>query len=185
MRLFIAVNISENNHKKIAGIRTILKKAGADIKWVTDENIHITLKFLGDTGEEKLAGIKAKIETAIAGTKQFEICLDCCGFFPSEISPRIFFIGIKNGSKNLSGIAGKLDAELSEIGFSKETRPFAAHITIGRFRSGKGSEKLAKEAVKFPGETIRETVEKISLIKSTLTPAGPVYETVEEFCLEK
>jgi len=183
MRLFIAINISEENREKIFRIQSGLKKSSADIKWVRKENLHFTLKFLGETEESVLTVLKEKINSAIADIKPFDISFSNCGFFPSEISPRIFWIGIDNGSNYLCDIAGKIDMALEKIGFPKETRPFSAHLTIGRFRSGKDTDKLIKMAKKTIFENISETVNSIFIMKSTLTPAGPVYEIVEEFRL--
>jgi len=183
MRLFIAVNISGGNREKILEIQSGLKKPGADIKWVGKENLHLTLKFLGETEENATLILKEKINSALVGIVPFQITFSNCGFFPSEISPRVLWIGIDNGSNYLRDIAGKIDTALEKIGFSKENRSFSAHLTIGRFRSGRGSDKLIKMAKKTIFEKISETVDSIFLMKSTLTPAGPMYEVVEEFHL--
>lgn len=180
MRLFIAVNISEENKNRIARIQSKLKDNIAGVKWVEKENLHLTLKFLGEVAGGRLAEIKEKIAEAGSLIKRFEIDFCNLGIFPNENFPRILWAGIEKGQPELEVLARKIEDLLQEIGFEKEKRPFSAHLTIGRFKNHRPCSLHGKNKE----EKFSQTVEKIFLIKSTLTPKGPVYEVVEKFQLE-
>ena len=191
MRLFIAVNISEENRSKIAQIQSELKKNIADVhpvrydklsngvKWIEKENLHLTLKFLGEVADEQLVSIKEKIKEVSSSIKGFEIDFCSLGVFPSETFYKILWVGIEKGQAELKNLAQRLEDLLQGIGFKKEKRPFSAHLTIGRFRKPKPCKLQGTNTE----EKFSEAVEKVSLVKSTLTPKGPIYEIIEEFKL--
>ncbi|OGS47066.1 MAG: 2'-5' RNA ligase [Elusimicrobia bacterium RIFOXYD2_FULL_34_15] len=184
MRLFVAVNISEDSKEKIFNIQTEFKRSSADVKWVEKENLHLTLKFLGEVAEDKLDSVKERIKQSFSGIKRFEICFEYTGAFPTEKFPKVLWIGISKGTVELKDISQKLENSLEELGFEKEKREFSAHLTIGRFRSNFGKEKLFDRIKKKQIEKITENIKSVFLMKSTLTPKGPIYNVIEEFQLE-
>src|SRR3989338_5342197 len=135
MRTFIAIELSEEIRNTLAQIQSHLKYASADVKWVEKDNIHLTLKFLGEVDEERCEKIKSILDEIASQTKQFEISLKDLGAFPKIDYPRVVWVGLDKGITESKELAERIDAALSEIGFQKETRPFAAHLTIGRVRS--------------------------------------------------
>ncbi|MBN1383777.1 MAG: RNA 2',3'-cyclic phosphodiesterase [Elusimicrobia bacterium] len=181
MRLFIAVNINDENKNKIVQIQTGLKNDITDIKWVEKENLHLTLKFLGEVADGRLDALKKRIKETGSLTKDFEIDFCNLGVFPKETFSRILWIGIDKGQDGLKSLAQKLEDSLEAAGFKKEKRPFSAHLTIGRFKKPKPC-KIS--GLPYKEEKFSETVEKISLVKSTLTSKGPIYEVIEGFKLE-
>ena len=142
MRLFIAIELSQTMREEISQIQTHLKYAGADVKWVEKDNIHLTLKFLGEVSEEKAGEIKQILDQIGKGTRNFEISLEAIGAFPNIEHPRVIWVGLDKGAQESTALAAKVEEALLQIGFQKETRPFAAHFTIGRVRSPKNQAAL-------------------------------------------
>jgi RNA 2',3'-cyclic 3'-phosphodiesterase len=184
MRLFVAVNISKENKNKISKIQSVLKKSGADAKWVEENNLHLTLKFLGEVEENKVNHIIEKLKQVVLDVKKFEVDFESVGVFPTEMSPRVLWIGTGKGAEELKNLTEKTETLFEEIGFEKEKRKFSPHLTVGRFRSSKGKEKLLDIIKSLTFEKITEEVKSVFLIKSVLTPKGSIYSIVEKFCLE-
>jgi len=177
MRLFIAIDIPEDLKEKLSRIVTRLKKCGLDAKWVNTSNIHMTLKFLGETREEDLDKIENIINATSSMFTKLELNTAGFGFFPSENSPRVFFLSTDN-EEILKNISLQLEDKLEILGFPKEGR-FKSHLTIARFRSKKNIDCL-KEEIKNISIKAKFAVSEIILFKSLLKPTGPVYEKV--FC---
>lgn len=174
MRLFVAVDIPTNT--EIEGVMSYVKKAGK-VKAVEKENLHITLKFLGEVSDDKLSDIKNCIESSCKNFKKFSIKLKGLGAFPSLSKPRVIWIGVDEGKDILSEIMRRLDECFHQMGFKKE-KSYVPHITIARV---KGFIKLDPRPYlkKDFGSVI---VEEIKLKKSQLTPKGPIYDDI--FVLE-
>jgi len=180
-RGFIAIDIG--SLPKIVEFEKKIKQTGAIVKLVEPENIHITLKFLGETNENKIDEIEKIIKKTVEGIKPFNIQLKSTGVFPNENYIKIVWIGIQNSEK-IAQIASKIDEGLSEIGFSKEKREFSAHLTIARVKSAKSKDQLLKvieNDKEFEFADIK--VESVKLNKSELTQKGPIYTTIKDIKL--
>jgi 2'-5' RNA ligase len=176
MRAFIAIEISEEIRNSLGRIQGRLRYAGADVKWVDEKNIHLTLKFLGEISEEKRKKVESAIDAVAGRTKPFGISVKDTGAFPKMEYPRVIWAGLDNGADEARALAEDIDGELSGIGFQKETRPFAAHLTIGRVRSPKNLRQLAEKLAGCQkAEAGSQTVGSIALFQSTLTPSGSIY----------
>lgn len=187
MRLFIAVNISSETRNKISRIQSVLKKKYVGVKWTPPENLHLTLKFLGEVDDSGKDLISEKLRQAVVGLKKFGIDFEKIGVFPNETGPRVLWLGIGEGKTGLENLAKKIEslsAETAVACFEKEKKPFSAHLTLGRFKKSETNEKLFDIVKKPPIEKISDAVESVYLMKSILTPRGPVYEVVEKFQLE-
>lgn len=183
MRLFIAIELSDEIKNAVAQIQSHLKYSGADVKWVEKDNIHLTLKFLGEVSEEKCEEVKAALDSAAKETKPFEINLKDIGAFPKIEFPRVIWAGLDKGAAESTAVAKNIDEVLSRIGFQKETRSFAAHLTIGRVRSPKNKAALEEKVETANHETlpaISQTISSVILFQSTLTPKGPIYTKLHE-----
>jgi 2'-5' RNA ligase len=180
IRAFIAVDIeSEEFRNQILEIHRKIRDIGADIKPVTPENIHLTLRFLGEietTLMEKTIDILKLIEF-----QPFEIRLKGTGAFPSMRKINVIWIGLERGQEELTRISRSLEAQLRKLGFSQDKKGFNPHITIARLRSGRNKEAVAdllyESKEKSYGSMI---VQAIRLKKSVLTPQGPIYSTIFE-----
>ena len=175
MRAFIAIELPQDIRKGLREIQEELKKTDADVKWVKPENVHLTLKFLGNVADEKIKKIKSLLEEISSGYSKFEASVFKIGAFPKLEYPRVIWVGIDKGCNLLEEIAVRIEDECEHIGFAKEKRAFSAHLTLGRVRTGKNKialkEKLLSAAV--PQQSF--IVDKIILFQSTLTPKGPIY----------
>ena len=186
MRLFIAVNIKAETKNKIARIQSALKKNVGSVKWISPENLHLTLKFLGEVDDSGKDLISEKLRQVVDGIKKFEVDFEKIGVFPNETAPRVLWLGVEKGKTELENLAQKIENLFTEIDFEREKRPFSAHLTLGRFNgSPKGGEKISGIIGKMPSEKISDIVEAVYLMKSTLTPRGPIYEVIEKFQLEE
>ncbi|MFA5145483.1 MAG: RNA 2',3'-cyclic phosphodiesterase [Candidatus Omnitrophota bacterium] len=188
MRTFVAIELPKEIKSRLGDIQEQLKKSGADVKWVSPLNIHLTLKFLGDIDDTKLNKINEILEACTKNKGSFKIRVSSLGAFPEIKLPRVIWMGIDKGDNETKGIAKDLEEEFSKIGIPAEDRPFSSHITIGRTRSFLNKEKLAGDLENLANNLSREnwefTVGNITLFKSTLTPKGPIYETLKTASLK-
>lgn len=187
MRAFIAIGLPQGIKDSLAGIQDELRSSGADVKWIRPENIHLTLKFLGDIDEIKKDKISNILERITAKRSDFRIRISSLGAFPKITSPRVIWVGIDEGDKESKDIAAELEEEAAKIGIPKEERDFSSHITIGRKRSPSNLDKLInclKEKTGLGEKDMGFYAGKITLFKSTLTPKGPIYEALKEATLK-
>jgi len=188
MRTFIAIELPGKIKDFLSRTQERLKTSAADVKWVEPENIHLTLKFLGEIDDKKLNKILLIIEDLANGRDTFSMRLSSIGAFPKIDFPRVIWVGIDKGERETEEIARGLEEKIAKIGIPKENRPFSSHITIGRTRSTLNREKLVQELFKlrdgFGRENLEFPVTKITLFKSTLTPAGPNYQVLKEASLK-
>ncbi len=185
MRTFIAIELPQETKNHLAKLQEQLKTTGADVKWVTPHNIHLTLKFLGETNEKKIDKIKAILKLTAEGKKSFPVSLSSIGTFPNLDFPRIIWLGIDKGTAQIKELVEELEERIAKIGIPKEKRPFSSHITIGRIKSADKKELLI-EALKNTSALLEKSplpefpADKITFFKSTLTPKGPIYEILKE-----
>ncbi len=185
MRTFIAIELDSEIRDYLAGIQEGLKKTGADVKWVQPQNIHLTLKFLGERDDKKIEKIKEILDAIVREKKCFAIRLFNIGAFPEIDSPRVIWVGIDKGDQETKTIAEELEDKISKIGIPKESRAFSSHITIGRVRSPHNRIALIKSLIELPEIEHKEfRADKITLFKSTLSPEGPTYDTLKEAYLK-
>ncbi len=174
MRVFIAVDLDEGLRKKFAQVIDALR-GYRGIKAVELENLHITLKFLGEVDERRLILIDRKLREI--KFSPFRIKFKGIGYFPNERFPRVVWVGVEGNE--IRELAKAVEEKMKKIGFKKD-KEFLAHMTIGRVkRIDKATkEKMTKELEEFNIEFGEMIVDKFKLKKSTLTPKGPIYEDV-------
>jgi len=180
LRAFIAVDIEGELSEKLARLAESLKSTGADVKLVEKENFHITIRFLGNVPEESIDVIEKIMRDAVREVKPHKLKLRGVGAFPSPERPRVVWVGVE-GDEELRKIFERIERELRRLGFKPETKGFTAHVTLARVRSGRGREALVKWINDMKDVELGELeVKSIRLKKSTLTPRGPIYETLRE-----
>lgn len=180
-RAFIAADIVPS--RGLMDVLGELRSSRADLKVVRPELLHVTLKFLGDTDEQLVDEIAARMAKSVSGIPPFTIKLNGMGAFPSLSNIRVVWVGIQNG-KALEEIAKRLDASIGELGFERDRKGFVPHLTLARARSGRNianvQEILRRNAATDFGEY---PVDKIALKKSILSPQGPTYSVVRQISL--
>jgi 2'-5' RNA ligase len=180
-RGFIAIEI--DSFPKIIELENEIKKSGAIVKLVEPKNIHITLKFLGDTDENLVDKIGEILKESVSNIEPFEIILKGAGVFPNQNYIKVMWIGIEN-IVQMGKIAHKIDRQLSELDFEREKREFSAHLTVARVKSAKNKEKLIQIIEKYKEiEFGKIKVDSIKLKQSELTPKGPIYTTLKDIKL--
>jgi 2'-5' RNA ligase len=179
VRAFIAVELDSQLLPKVVQIQQEILAVGADIKAVEPENIHFTLKFLGEIPQTTVNEVIAQINKI--DFRSFEIEIVGTGCFPNPRNPRVIWMGVTSGRDEFTKVARQLENYLREIGFRPEGERFSPHLTIGRVRSGRNKADLIKKLNEtLNAEVGRMTVSTIKLKKSTLTPRGPIYATLHE-----
>jgi len=179
-RAFISVHIEPDGrllelHKDLASGKTSLKMVAPD-------KLHVTLKFLGDTDVSLNDRIIDIMKDAVSDKTPFEIEIRGAGAFPSDKYIKVIWVGVDSGGK-LEAISEKLNSELKTLGF-KSDKGFRGHLTLARVKNAKDKKKISR-FIKANRDTIIMDfrVSSIELMKSTLTPTGPIYETIRSIPL--
>ena len=178
LRTFLAIDLPSALHSAIGRKEDKVNRELTGVNWVKPGNLHLTLKFLGDTPESKIDEIKNVMEETVKATGPFEITLRGFGVFPDKRSPRTIWTGIEGETMVLEGLAGHIESALVPLGFSKEERSFRPHLTLARIKKDYREMGLAieKAGILFdPFIFGRLLVEQVTLFKSELRPTGSVY----------
>ncbi len=165
MRTFIAIELNQETKKALSLLQEELKTAGADVNWVKPENIHLTLKFLGEVEEQKIPKINEALEKICTHTPSFAISLYETGVFPNQKFPRVVWIGIKEGKENTHELINQIENSFVSLKFAKEKREASAHITIGRVRSAKNKEALTAKLALLKVPPITQMVKTIVIVQ--------------------
>ncbi len=184
VRAFVAVNLDQGLKDALAKVQERLKATRADVGWVRPESLHLTLKFLGQVEESRLAVVAEAIGTAATGYGSFRLVLGGLGAFPQPRAARVVWIGVQQGAEALLTLQARVEAGLEALGFAREERPFAAHLTLGRVRGPARREQLAVALTSIPAEPLGEMMlHRIDLMKSELGPGGARYTALQTFPL--
>ncbi len=179
-RCFVAVDIDDPSLKAaLVRAQGVILATGADVKAVEDENIHITLKFLGEIPEESTARV-ADLVRGIA-FKPFTLDLQGVGVFPTLSRPSVVWVGVSGEASEMLAVFTELEGGLKMLGFEPERRSFQPHVTLCRVKSGRNRAQLAEAVKGMEDEEFGPLrVERIRLKKSVLTRGGPIYSTAAE-----
>jgi len=189
IRSFIAIELPEEVRRELVQLSRELGKAKYPfVKWVDMENIHLTLKFLGSIPQGQVAKIAEAMKQAAQGKSPFQLEISRLGAFPSVNQPRVIWIGVGGETDRLLELQRDIDTRLVPLGFAPEKQPFVPHLTIGRVRENASPEDkkalgrlLASRGFDSQG---RIAVDSIKLMKSQLTPEGPIYSLLSVVALE-
>jgi 2'-5' RNA ligase len=187
MRLFVGVWLSENIQDLIMNYIESSRREVTGWKWTKRQNLHFTLKFLGEVSENRLDGLHVALKTAAANFHPFTLELGNMGFFPKRGIPRIMWLGVGYGEPELIQVAALVEENCQAHGFGKSDKPFQPHVTIARAKQ----EDIRTISGTFPDFTLLKLhsdkimlVDGFSLIESSLNPGGAIYKTVADFKFE-
>ena len=172
-RLFVGIPLPDDIRRRLAGLQTGV--AGA--RWVAPENLHVTVKFLGDVKESVIEDIRKCVETTASKFSPFVMGLSHIGFYPSSDKPRVIWLSSDGGEDQLLDMFQELENCLEYLGIDRDSRTFSPHLTIGRVKRHR---MIAIPDILPEFEHVSFKVTGLSLIKSTLTPEGPRYENMCE-----
>ncbi len=184
VRAFVSVHLPDSLRQEVAASLSGLRASGADVKWVEPSNLHLTLKFLGNIEGCQVSALKEALGLSIRGMVPFQLQLEGLGAFPRTTSPRVIWVGVSVGEKELTELAQAVEGACAGLGFAAEDRPFSAHLTVGRVRSREGLASLIKklQVAEFRASTLAP-INRVILFQSTLSPKGPTYTPLAELPL--
>jgi len=173
----VALNLPDSIRRALWAATESLRDRNLPVSWVRPEGIHMTLKFLGDTDDERLPSLSAALHRAAAGTRPLPLALQGFGAFPDVARLRVLWVGVE-AEPALELLQHALEREFATLGFPTEARPFRPHITLGRAKrdakpAAFGGLEPTLEALQF-SETV--VVESVDLMSSTLGPRGATYD---------
>ncbi len=172
VRAFLAVELPPEVREQVVQAAADLRRLAPErVRWVPEENLHLTLKFLGEIPSDRLPKLISQVERKLASVAVFEAELGGFGAFPSAKRARILWLGVTAGGAQLARVARKLDAAAAQVGVARERRPYSAHLTLGRLREPDGVEVLRAE----PPKRLPFRVEEVVLYESRLSSTGAVY----------
>ena len=180
MRLFVALHIPDDVSETVALLIRELKALDNEWKWPRTENLHITLKFLGETPPEKLKSVCDSLRS-VSSEWPIQIAFRGLGFFSNERRPRVLWIGM-DAPPALSKLAADIEDALAGVGAPREERAFAPHLTVARNKDGRLSEKLRSALAKYSSSQFGAmNATAFHLVESKLKSTGAEYTTLESF----
>lgn len=186
MRCFAAIELSDEVRRKLAAEIEGLKAVDPRLKWVPPENLHMTLKFLGDLEEAAVASLRQRLATVAARFAPFRIAVRGLGTFPGGRARtlKVVWAGTAGELDTLRTLQAAVERCAREVGVPKEEREFSPHFTLARAKDPRGHGELFRRLERGAAREFGELhVREVSLIQSTLRPTGPIYSTVCTFPL--
>jgi 2'-5' RNA ligase len=188
MRCFIAIDIDREIRNALSGLQRKLRDSigvkKGDINWVNPDNIHLTLKFLGEIKDEKVAEICNIVKVAAGRHKSFELDIESVGHFGGR-SPKVLWVGTGKGQENLLKLQEDIEKSLASAGWPEETREFSGHLTLCRIRNPKAGMKLAQASESYKDFKVGMlSANAVCVYQSELKPTGPVYIVLGNYKLQ-
>ncbi|MEW5995532.1 MAG: RNA 2',3'-cyclic phosphodiesterase [Candidatus Zixiibacteriota bacterium] len=180
MRLFIALPLPEPVEEELGRIIDLLKQKGGRVRWVAPENIHLTVRFLGDTEEALVKDLSALIDTVASKYSPVNSVIDRLGGFPNLSRPRVIWVGLRDNIEPLQKMAREIELAVRQLRFPKEKKGFKAHLTLGRVKDASTIKDLSNYMESYEFAEIPLLLDRLVLFKSTLTPQGAIYERLHE-----
>lgn len=183
IRAFVAIDLTPEIRQRLDQVTSQLRQGLNDvpIRWVPGSNIHLTLKFLGDVSLNNLEMLQKVLRTEVEGHHPFEISIGGLGAFPTMRHPRVVWVGVEAPSE-LGSIQHSIDTAMEKLGYTREDRPFSAHLTLGRV-----SRNATSRDTHLIGEALETTkigflgvvqIDAVHLFRSDLRPTGSVYTKI-------
>jgi 2'-5' RNA ligase len=178
MRLFVAVLLPDAVRRALAAAVDRLRPLAPGVAWVASENLHVTLKFLGEVDDGRVTQVREALARAVPAGAPFDVRVRAMGAFPGAARARVLWAGIADAGP-LAALADRVDTALGTAGFPRDERPFAAHVTLGRVREPRRDAALAAalaEAATVDFGLVR--VDQVVLVRSQLSPRGARHSPV-------
>jgi 2'-5' RNA ligase len=181
VRAFVAIHLPPEVLRALAAVQDRLRAmpGGEAGRWVPAENMHLTIKFVGDVLPERLTALHLALQRACAGQSPFALPVGGLGCFPNAQRPRVVWAGVQDAPGRLDGLVAALEREAAAAGFPREQRAFAPHLTLARVADWASHEQVlalgqsvARAQVGLLGEIV---VQRVAIMRSDLRPQGPQY----------
>ena len=186
IRSFIAIELPESVKSLLDNLQQELKALRLKARWVRPQNIHLTLKFLGNIDPAGIEDIGAAMADAVGSCAPFTLIVGGIGFFPGIKRPRVIWVGLGGAQAELLDLQRRLEDRLATVGFPKEKRSFNAHLTLGRIRPAVDPKILGRAIQDYSDlGNLKFCADRIILFKSDLKPSGAVYSHLKQAELGK
>ncbi|RMF94431.1 MAG: RNA 2',3'-cyclic phosphodiesterase [Nitrospinota bacterium] len=176
LRTFIGIAISPVIQQQILAAQKAWGEVVPGIRWIKPENLHLTLKFLGEIEETLVDPIHHRMQRVAGGVAPFTLTIQGLGVFPNLSRPRVLWLGVNQGKQSLQTLYALLQAELTPLGFPAEKRAYTPHLTLARFKTFSSPSLLSallQQSLRY--EFAPLSVHRIDLIRSQLHPGGAIY----------
>ena len=179
-RTFVAIELPTDIRRKVTEHVDQLRQELPDVRasWTRENNIHLTVKFLGDTPIERIEGLSQALERAAKQVEVFEMIVKGCGSFPPNGKPKVLWIGIEDPSGQLNKLHRALEDCCAAIGFPRDERALHPHLTIARLRQAHGASRLAELHRETHFDPVSVMVKDVCLIRSELSSEGSRYTVI-------
>lgn len=183
VRVFVAVHLPAPQRAALEGAIALLQERGLTrVRWVRPEGIHLTLKFLGDIPASQVDAVTDAMYGIAVGPKPFRLELSSLGAFPNLNKARVLWCGIGGEMEQLSALQERTERALEPLGYRRENRPFAPHLTLGRVRESARppDPAMLQQALDacVPGPLDQWLVDEVCLMRTTPLPGGSQYDVV-------
>ncbi len=186
IRAFVALTLPADIIAHAAGLQSDLKAQGLRLRWVKPQNLHLTLKFLGDIPAAEAGNVGRAVQRASQGTTPLTLTVQGMGVFPGIKRPRVLWIGLGGQIEALQSLYAGIEDELDGLGFAREKRGFKAHLTLARFKARVAPNDLLKAFEELGNYSPKPFAAKhLVLYKSDLRPQGAVYTPLTEVFLDQ
>jgi 2'-5' RNA ligase len=180
MRLFIALPLPDDLERRLGGLIDDLRARGGNVRWVPAGNIHLTVRFLGETDPALVDRLSAEIDKVAGRYQQLEAVADRLGAFPNLRRPRVLWVGLTEATGGLKLLARDMEKAVHKFGFKAEKKGFKAHLTLGRVRDQRDIKPLVDHVAALKFEPAPFVLDRLVLFESTLTPKGAIYKRLHE-----
>ena len=183
MRIFLAVFPPPETQGAAYRAIEALRRPDDGVSWVKRENLHYTMRFLGEIGDDGLRRVNESADQAVSSATAFRAALGELGAFPSDRRARVLWAGMSEGAEPLTALAQALEAALARRGWAPEQRGFSAHLTLGRVRQPGSDWSSRLAAARLGPAKPKFTVDRLCVVESRLSPRGSTYSVVHEALL--
>ena len=180
MRLFIAVELNEEVRNVLVSICKQLRPRVSDVRWTSPEQLHLTIKFLGEVEESRISELTNAIDSAAQNARPFDFRLDGAGCFPSHGPARIVWAGLHEATGRLFKLVSEVEAAMEAPGFPRESREFSPHVTIGRVKEDRSAGRIRSMVESQAVPPASQSVNRLTLMSSKLSPNGSIYSTIHQ-----
>ena len=179
MRCFLAIELPDRIKQQLATLQQTLQAQTTGIRWVRSEQIHLTVKFLGEVADGLVPQVGQVIADVVSRHASFDLHVKNVGCFPSRGSARVAWVGLGDLPQTLVDLHKETETALTDLGFARENRPFKPHLTIGRINDPRTGYDIRRhierrkdfEAGSFP-------VSELVLFQSVLQRTGPIHTPI-------
>jgi len=185
--MFVAIELPEKTREKLSAHARGLRESvpAAQASWSRPENIHLTLKFVGEITKDRAAKLSEATARAAEHSDPFRIEIAGTGAFPNRGVPRVLWIGLNDSEGGLTRLHEQLERECLRVGFEQEARSFKPHLTLARLRRPDHAKALAAAHLEMPFESEKFTATEVLVIRSELSSSGSKYTTISRHALDK